>query len=144
VVAQDALEAGRERGQGGARALVTGVGLELDPDAIERLEGVSHHQQLRLDVGAAAPGAQVQPGPADLDHPVGGADVEEAAAADHLAAAGVTGRERSLTPGLGGLEGELEPAVEALAFVQVRQPSPDLRRLRRLPEFLAVLGAQRL
>ena len=50
-----------------ARALVAGVGLELDPHAAEVVEGMAEHQQLRFEVGAGAPGRRVEPGPADLE-----------------------------------------------------------------------------
>ena len=53
-----------------ARALVAGVGLQLDPDAAERLEGVREHQQFRLDVDPGPPHRRVEPGPTDLDHAV--------------------------------------------------------------------------
>jgi hypothetical protein len=74
VLAQDALELGRQRRHRRPRALVASVGLELDPDALEPLESVLHQQQFGLDVDAAAPDRGIEPGPADLDHPIGGAD----------------------------------------------------------------------
>jgi hypothetical protein len=55
VLTEDALELGREGRQGGARALVEGVGLELDAQTPETLEGVFQHQQLRLDVRSGLP-----------------------------------------------------------------------------------------
>src|SRR5829696_4492978 len=81
VVPEHPLELGRDRRQGGPRALVAGIGLELDPDAAQRLESVLEHQQLRLDVGAGPPGARLEPGPADLDGAILAAHVEIAAAA---------------------------------------------------------------
>ena len=56
VLAVDALELRRQRRHRAARALVARVGLQLDAEAAESLEGVLEHQQLRLDVRAGAPG----------------------------------------------------------------------------------------
>ena len=54
VVAEDALEGGADPGEGVARPVVSGVGLELDPIRLERLERVGQLEQLRLAVDPAA------------------------------------------------------------------------------------------
>ncbi len=111
-----ALELRRQGGEAAARALVAGVGLELDPHAAERLERVLEHQQFRLDVCAAAPGARGQPRPADLDDPVRRPHVEVAAAADQGAPLRRRrDRERPLGAGSGGVRATPHPAVELLA-----------------------------
>src|SRR6201999_3777758 len=143
--AHDALELRRQGSHRAARALVAGVGLELDPDATERLEGVRHLQQFGFDIYPAAPDPWVKPGPADLDHLVGRAHVEEATAADQLAAAQRADREDALAILAARIQRGLEPAVEQLAArVEADQPGPDLIRLGRLPEALGVLGLERL
>jgi hypothetical protein len=93
---------------------------------------MAQQQQFRLQVDARAPGRRVEPGPADLDHPVGWAHRQETRAAGDGAAAKLADREDPL-PGLGlRLQGEREPLVEALAAgVEVGEPLPDLRCLRR-------------
>src|SRR5436189_3693209 len=48
VLAEDALELRRQGGEGGARAIVAGVGLELHPQESLVLERVLHQQELRL------------------------------------------------------------------------------------------------
>ena len=73
-----------ERLEGPARALVQRVGLELHAAAAPALEGVRELEQLRLDVGARAPGGGVQPRPADLDRAVLGPEREEPRRADDL------------------------------------------------------------
>ena len=129
-----------------SRALVAGVGLELDPDAAERLEGVRQHQQLRLDVDAAAPGRRVEPGPADLDDAVEGAHIEEASAADDRAACAWSGWRRPprCRCGVAASEASNQRVEVLAAAAYVRQPAPDLRRLGRLPEILRVRLFERL
>jgi hypothetical protein len=91
------------------------------------------------------PQAGVEPGPADLDDPVGGPHGEVATAADELAAAPVTGGEDSL-PALGrSRKARLQPAVEVFAAgADVGQPLPDLGCLRRSPQTLGVRLLERL
>ncbi len=54
VVAQDALEGRADPQQGRPRPLVAGMGLELDPFGVERLERVGQLEQLGLAVRAGA------------------------------------------------------------------------------------------
>ena len=51
-LAEDALEGRADARQGGPRALVESVGLELDAVRPQRLEGVGQLEELRLAVGA--------------------------------------------------------------------------------------------
>ena len=57
-------------GERGAGPLVQGIGLELDSPAAEHLERVLELEQLRLRVGAGAPGRRCEPRPPDLEAPV--------------------------------------------------------------------------
>ena len=67
MLAVDPLELRGQRGQGGAGALVPRVGLELDPQAAERLERVPEQQVLRLGVRTGAPRGGGVPGVPDLE-----------------------------------------------------------------------------
>jgi hypothetical protein len=71
---------------------------------------------------------------------------EVAGAADRLAARSVDDGEGDVEPGVAPGHGVLEPAVEArpVGGRVHRQPPPDLRILRRLPEVVLVPGTERL
>src|SRR5262249_55471352 len=114
VLAEDALELRRERGQRSPRALVPRIRLELDPHTAEALEGMLQHEQLRLDVGAGAPGGAREPGPANLETGVLAAEGEVAATADRAAALVVNRGEGDLQGGASAVERVLEPGVEDL------------------------------
>src|SRR5262249_54361877 len=117
VLAVDAFEPRRQGGEGGPRALVLCVGLELDADAAELLERVSHEQVLRLDVRAGSPRRRAHPRVADLEPAMLGRDCQIARAADRHAA--LQDRERIV----GALAHQLEPAVD----IGDAHPAPDLR-----------------
>src|SRR5207247_676531 len=85
VAAQDSLLLGSNPANGGARAGVQGAGLELDTQAVPTLERTPEHQILGLGVGTGALPLGVQPGPADLDPPVGRAGASEPGASDDAA-----------------------------------------------------------
>jgi hypothetical protein len=118
----------------GARALVAGVGLELDANGAEALEGMLEQQQLRLDVDAGAPDLAREPRPADLEPPMLGHDREVASRAD---------REAVAQDGEDGVvllrECVGEPVVEPR-----REPAPDRRVRSRRPQPLDMLRAKRL
>src|SRR5690349_5091012 len=67
VLAEDALKARADSRERGPRALVARVGLELDADAAELVEGKAEHEQLRLVVRSRAPVLRAQPRVADLE-----------------------------------------------------------------------------
>jgi hypothetical protein len=89
VLAEDALEDRRQRGERGTRAVVARVGLELDAPVALVLERVPHQQQLRADVRARPPRRRHEPRVADLHRPVVRAVVQEARVPDELAVEGV-------------------------------------------------------
>src|SRR5215211_8424496 len=153
VLAEDAFEPRGERRKCRAGALVARVGLELDPHAMEPLEGVLQHEQLGLDVRARPPARRSEPGPADLQAAVRGPQREIAGAADGLAALGVQGRERGLVSRLRCRQGALHPPAKTLAgFGRVVRSTtriewyvpPDPRVLRGLEEALLMTRFQRL
>src|SRR5918996_758430 len=84
VLAEDPLEAGRERLERRARALVARFRLELDPQAAELLEGVAEEEILGLHVDAGSPDPARVPGVADLEAAVLGAKRQGARAPHRL------------------------------------------------------------
>jgi hypothetical protein len=101
VLAVDALERRAQRSIA-PRAGVGRVGLELDADAAERLEGVAELQQLGLDVGARLPRGWRELRRADLQAAVVGAQ-------DHVA----RHADRPAVPGVDSGEGESAPVAVA-------------------------------
>ena len=91
-----ALERGADPGQRGARPLVEGVGLELDPVGAERLERMGELEELGLAVGAGPLERGADPGPADLEPPMLGHDRQEPGAADRPAGGALDRGERAL------------------------------------------------
>src|SRR5918999_2744112 len=146
VLAMDALEAGRERLQRPAGALVQGVRLELDPPRAEPLERVLQQQQLRLDVRARVPRLTTQPRPADLEPPVLRSEREVARAAERLAVPRAQHRERHVEARGGSLQRVVEPGPEGrgLERRRDRHPAPDLRVGGRGEEPRLVLRRERL
>src|SRR5437763_15484145 len=67
VLAEHALELGRERGQRGPRARVRRLRLELDAEVALVLERMLQEEVLRLGIGAARPRVGNEPRIADLD-----------------------------------------------------------------------------
>jgi hypothetical protein len=129
VVAEDAFALGGERGERRRGALVAGVGLELVERAVQPFEEVLEHQQLRLDVGAGPPRAGVEPGPADLEAAMLGAECRVSGCSDHAPGDAVTRGERDLTSGGGLLEGLFEPVVELLAIGNLSEIPVPYRRV---------------
>ena len=109
-----------ERLERPAGALVQRVRLELDPAAAEHVERVLELEELRLDVGAGAPGGGVQPRPADLERAVLGPEREVARRADDSLLA-ADRRERDLGPRLGRVE----------SLLASRRPTPRASRAGR-------------
>jgi hypothetical protein len=143
VVAEDALELRGEGGERRPRALVRRLGLELDPREPEPLEAVLEHEQLRLDVDAAAPQRGDDPGPADLGAAMLGAEGREATASDDAAARPLDRGERNRgSLRLGGTR-LLPPGVEVGAEVRVAE-LPDPRVGGGLAQGLLMLGRERL
>jgi len=143
VVAEDAFELRGERRQCCPRALVRRLGLELDPCESEPLEAVLEHQQLGLDVDAAAPELGDDPRPADLSAAVLCAKGCEAAAADDTAARALDRRERNRSARLLGCPRLAPPRVEVRAEVGVAE-LPDARVTGRLAQRLLVFVGERL
>jgi hypothetical protein len=85
VLAEDALELGRQRRERRARPLVSRVRLELHSQVALRLERVLHQEQLRLGVRTRPPRRPRQPGVADLEHAVAFAHVQVARVAERPA-----------------------------------------------------------
>lgn len=71
--------------EGGARALVEGIGLELDADAGEVFEAVAELEVFGFGVAGGALPFRGDPRAADLQAPVGAVDGEEGRAADRAA-----------------------------------------------------------
>lgn len=99
--------------------------LKLDALAVQPFEEVLEHLQLRLDVGPGPPRAGVEPGPADLEAAMLGAECRVSGCSDHAPGDAVTRGERDLTSGGGLLEGLFEPVVELLAIGNLSEiPAP--------------------
>src|SRR6202012_4274092 len=107
--------------------------VEIDPDALERLERVPQLQELALGVGAGAPCCGSQPGPADLNAEILLSRSAEAGAADRFAGRLQDGGEVRVAALLRRADAILEPVVEGrLARSRVHGPVlPDLGRPRR-------------
>ena len=145
VAAMDAFECRADTAQGRPRLDVAGVGLELDPIGVERLEGVGQLEELGLAVAAAPLLGDADPGPADLEALVFGGDGHVAAAADDLAGLDVDGRERPLDAGFGVGQGRVHPAAQArLVLLAHDRPAPDRRIEGDRAQAREVLVAQRL
>src|SRR5918993_303738 len=146
MLAEDALELRRESRKGGARTLVAGVGLELDAQAPQMLEGVLQHQELGLDVGASLPVCRSEPGPPDLQPPMLGTKGEITSAAHRLPSTGVHGGEDGLRARCRSSQGVLEPSVKTLGGSTgvVVHPAPDPLILCGLEELLLVTPRQRV
>src|ERR671915_1277513 len=123
-----------------------GVGLELDAQAAESLEGMFQHQELGLDVGACLPVCWCEPGPPDLQPPVLGTKGEITGAANKLSCGCIHGSESGLLPCRRSSQGVLEPGVKPLAGPTgvVVHPAPDPLIPRSLEEPLLVAARQRL
>jgi len=143
VVAEDAFEVRGERRQCGPRALVRRLRLELDPCEAEPLEAVLEHQQLRLDVDAAAPELGDDPRPADLSAAVLCAKGCEAAAADDTAGRALDRREWNRHARLLGCPRLAPPGVEVRAEVGVAE-LPDALVSGRLAQRALVFRCERL
>src|SRR5215218_437559 len=145
VLAMDALEPRWQRFHRRPRALVAGVGLQLDPHAAQVFEGEGQHQQLRLDVGAAAPGRGGEPGVADLHAVVDRPRRQVGGAAERLAV-GAEGGEAEFLTHLAGEQAAVEPLVEAVLGLgdAAVDPLPDLRLDRDRAQRLAMALDQRL
>jgi hypothetical protein len=113
VLAHYALELRRQCFQSAPRARIVGIGLELDAAETE-FEGTFQHQQLGLDIDAAAPLAAREPG-ADLDPTVFGVERVEARAADCAAVEAADGDEGCTRVGFAvavAPQHPLQPALE--------------------------------
>ena len=113
VAPEDPLERRADAGQRVARALVAGVGLELDPVGAERLERVGQLEQLRLAVGAGPLERATDPGPADLEALVFRHDRHEPAAADRPSRGAIDRGERPFRAGFRVGHRGLDPALQA-------------------------------
>src|SRR5436305_1181819 len=96
VLAEDALEARRQRLERAAGLDVARVRLELDAHRTRVVERLPEHQEFRLDVRAARPGCRAQPGIADLDAAVFGPERQVTRAAEHAAGVPFHGHEGNL------------------------------------------------
>lgn len=93
VLAQSAFIDCADPLQGVLGLLVPMVGLELDPDAAERLESMGQHQVFRFGIERRALEARVDPGAADFHPRVLDVDGHVAGRACDLAAGNVDGDE---------------------------------------------------
>src|SRR6478736_6598944 len=118
VLTRDALERRAHLLERGTRALVQGVGLELDAEVPLVLERVPQEEVLRLGVRVRPPGARVEPRVPYLDHAVFRPVVEEARMADKLAVEVMREAHVHRHP----------PAAELVRVVAVEaHPTPDAR-----------------
>ena len=98
MVAERPLLCGPDPTQCGSRLLIEAVGLELDTVRPPHVEGVQHHEVLRFRVdGRPLPGGS-DPGPADLEPPVGTVNVGEPRGSTTSPSARATVANGSVTP----------------------------------------------
>src|SRR2546421_11500828 len=145
VLAQDSLERGAQRLQSPSRALVTRVGLELDPSTANPLKRVCQQKQLGLDVGAGSPNAASEPGPPDLDAKMLEPDLQEARRPDRGTGLRREDREWDLMTLVGSLNRALQPPAHDLtrAMEIDRHPAEQIPVGRGLDQPLLVVGRER-
>src|SRR4029077_17210639 len=135
VLTRDALERRAHLLERGTRALVQGVGLELDAEVPVVLGRVRQEEVLRLGVRVRPPGARVEPRVPDLDHAVFRPVVEEARVPDQVPVEVMGESQVHRRP----------PAAVLVAVVTVEaHPAPGARILRHLPQLLLLPRLERL
>ena len=130
--------AGRPASAGRARSLSASVlnSTRRQPSDVER---VLQLEELGLRVRAGAPGRRRQPRPADLEAPVLGSQRQEPGRADGASRGDEHRGERQIEPVVDAVERVVHPGLPLVAglWLDDRQPPPDPRVARRLPEVVA-------
>src|SRR5207244_3599966 len=134
VLPGHALERRAHLLEGGTRALVRRVRLELDPEVALVLERVPQKEVLGFGVRVRPPRTRVEPRVPDLDYAVLRPVVEKAGVPDELPVEVVREAHVHRRP----------EAAELVALVAVEaHPAPGARILRNLPELLLVPRLER-